>query len=104
MHTRSHRSRPSVASRWRIVRSPGGDLGVVKDPEPAPGVVGRIPRHMRERRQCQRRNTVGHRSAILDHGSLPLAVLGQVVGQGAASAAAVPVSQGSSTAPTPGIA
>src|SRR4029077_19746211 len=27
---------------------PGGDLGVVQDPEPEPGVVRRVPRHVLE--------------------------------------------------------
>jgi hypothetical protein len=37
---------------------PCSELSVVKDPEPAPGVVRRVPRHMRERGQCQRRDAV----------------------------------------------
>lgn len=40
---------------------PLGDLSIVKDPEPAPDVVGRVPRYVREGGQGQRGQTVSRR-------------------------------------------
>jgi hypothetical protein len=40
---------------------PRGDLGIVKDPEPAPGVVGRVPGHVRKGGQGQRGQAVSRR-------------------------------------------
>jgi len=57
MQTRGHGSMPKDASRCRMARSPAVTFCILEHPEPASDVVGRVPRHVGERRQGERRNT-----------------------------------------------
>jgi len=61
MHARGHRSRPIAASRCLMARSPGVTSASSRIRNPHPDVVRRVPRHVRERGQRQRGDTVGGR-------------------------------------------